>query len=182
MFLPLLRFQTPLAADGARFRLELRQAGASAGPALCQTPAAAAQSGAGFLALAPLRLPFGALSPRYAPAALHLSLQAFIPAAGSHTINIDDLSLLPQDDFAWFNFPAGLAAGSRLMDDGFARESFSLTDGQQLRAHERVGTWFGLPAGVRSWFYFFQVDEDGMAPTQASIGLQAWWRSRRQIL
>lgn len=182
MFLPLLRFQTPLAADGARFRLELRQAGASAGPALCQTPAAAAQSGAGFLALAPLRLPFGALSPRYAPAALHLSLQAFIPAAGSHTINIDDLSLLPQDDFAWFNFPAGLAAGSRLMDDGFARESFSLTDVQQLRAHERVGTWFGLPAGVRSWFYFFQVDEDGMAPTQASIGLQAWWRSRRQIL
>jgi hypothetical protein len=110
----------------------------------------------GFLALSPLRLPFGGLSPRYAPAALKLSLQAFIPAAGTHTLEIDDLLLLPQDNFAWFDTPAGIGSGARLMDDSFARESYTVVDGQQLRAHKRVGAWFELPAGARSWFTAFR--------------------------
>jgi len=182
LFLPILRFQAPISAEGARFRVVLSPADASPGIPVYQTPAATAQSGLGFLALSPLRLPFGGLSPRYAPAALKLSLQVLIPAAGTHTLDLDDLLLLPQNNFAWFSAPAGVTNDARLMDDSFARESYTLVDGQQLRAHERVGAWFGLPVGARSWFYCFQVDTNGMAHPQASLGVRAWYRSRRQIL
>jgi len=177
LFLPVMRFQTPLSQDGARFRVAL-----GPGSALFHTPAALAQSGAGVLPLSPLQLPFGGLSPRYAPAGLQLRLEAFFPASGSHTLELDDLLLLPQDNFAWFEAAAGIESGERLMDDSFARESYTLLDGQQLRAHQRVGGWFGLPAGTRSWFYFLQVGADGLARPQASIAARAWCRSRRQIL
>lgn len=182
LFLPLLRFQTSISAESVRFRAVLSPADASPSLPVFQTPIADAHSGVGFLALSPLRLPFGGLSPRYAPAALKLSLQAFIPAAGTHTLEIDDLLLLPQDNFAWFDAPAGIAVGARLMDDSFARESYTVVDGQQLRAHKRVGAWFELPAGARSWFYCFQVDANGAALPSAAIGVRAWCRSRRQIL
>jgi len=182
LFLPLLRFQTPINAESVHFRAVLSPADASPSLPVFQTPIADAHSGVGFLALSPLRLPFGGLSPRYAPAALKLSLQAFIPAAGTHTLEIDDLLLLPQDNFAWFDTPAGIGSGARLMDDSFARESYTVVDGQQLRAHKRVGAWFELPAGARSWFYCFQVDANGAALPSAAIGVRAWCRSRRQIL
>ena len=78
-------------------------------------------------------------------------------------LDIDDLVLLPQDNFAWFNAGGGLGSGARLMDDSFARESYMLIDGQQLRGHERVGTWLELPAGARSWFFCFLVNANGIA-------------------
>ena len=90
--------------------------------------------------------------------------------------------LLPQDNFAWFNAAGGLGSGARLMDDSFARESYMLIDGQQLRGHERVGTWLELPAGARSWFFCFQVNVNGIALPQSSLGVRAWFRTRRLIL
>ena len=182
LVLPVLRFQTPPGVEAARFRMLLRPADASPGQAAFQTPASAAQSGARFLTLAPFRLPFGGLSPRYAPAALKACLQVFIPTAGTHMLDIDDLLLLPQDNFAWFNAGGGLGSGARLMDDSFARESYMLIDGQQLRGHERVGTWLELPAGARSWFFCFQVNVNGIALPQSSLGVRAWFRTRRLIL
>lgn len=177
LFLPLLRFQSPLSLDGARFRALL----STNAPVFC-SPAAIAPGGARFLALSPLQLPFGSLSPRYAPAGLQLSLEAFLPAVGAQTLELDDLLLLPQDNFAWFEAAAGIGADERLMDDSFTRESYTVLDGQQLRAHQRVGDWFGLPAGARSWFYCFQVDANGAALPQSSVGVRAWYRTRRQIL
>ncbi len=183
LFLPLLRFQTPISAESVRFRAVLSPADASPSLPVFQTPIADAHSGVGFLALSPLAPALwrtqSALRARRAEAK---PVQAFIPAAGTHTLEIDDLLLLPQDNFAWFDAPAGIAVGARLMDDSFARESYTVVDGQQLRAHKRVGAWFELPAGARSWFYCFQVDANGAALPSAAIGVRAWCRSRRQIL
>jgi hypothetical protein len=184
LYTPILRFYTPLSAGLLQFRVSLSFPGLppALGTTLYQSSAVNAVEGQGYLPLAPLRLPFGERLLDVQPSSLRFSLQAYAPASGSLTLKLDDIFLLPQENFTWFSSTVGLPAGTSLVDDAFLQKTFTLANAKEMHTHQRVGDYFYLPPGEVSWFFFFQVDPEGLAPIDMPINVKAWYRKRRRIL
>lgn len=184
LYLPILRCYNPFPSGVLQFRVALSFPGLppSLGTTLYQSPAVNAVEDQGYLLLAPLRLPFGTRLLDVQPAPLRFTLQGYAPGSGSLTLNIDDILLLPLDDFVEFSSSVGLPAGASLIDDAFMQKTFTLANYKEMRTHQRLGDYFTLPPGETSWFFFFQVNTQGLAPIDLPISVQAWYRQRRQIL
>jgi len=184
LFLPIVRFFSSPVAGILQFRVALSFPGLppALGTTLYQSSAVSRVENQRYLLLQPMRMPFGELPLRFPPAALRFTLQAFSPTTGNQTIAIDDILLLPQEEFAWFISSAGLPAGARLIDDAFAQQTYTLVNYQELHTHQRLGAWLSLPSGKASWFFFFQVNADGIAPIDLPIAVKAWYRRKRQVL
>ncbi|KUK47928.1 MAG: hypothetical protein XD74_1483 [Actinobacteria bacterium 66_15] len=184
LYLPILRCYNPFSSGVLQFRVALSFPGLppALGTTLYQSPAVNAVEDQGYLLLAPLRLPFGMRLLDVQPAPLRFTLQGYAPGSGSLTLNIDDILLLPLDDFVEFSSSVGLPAGASLIDDAFMQKTFTLANYKEMRTHQRLGDYFTLPPGETSWFFFFQVNTQGLAPIDLPISVQAWYRQRRQIL
>jgi len=184
LYTPILRFYTPLPAGLLQFRVTLSIPGLPPvlGTTLYQSPAVSATEGQGYLPLAPLRLPFGERLLNVQPSPLRFSLQAYAPGSGSLTLKLDDIFLLPQENFTWFSSTVGLPAGASLVDDAFLQKTYTLANAKEIHTHQRVGDYFYLPPGKISWFFLFQVNPEGLAPIDLPINVKAWYRKRRRIL
>ena len=184
LYLPILRCYNPFSSGVLQFRVALSFPGLppALGTTLYQSPAVNAVEDQGYLLLAPLRLPFGTRQLDVQPAPLRFTVQGYAPGSGSLTLNIDDILLLPLDDFVEFSSSVGLPAGASLIDDAFMQKTFTLANYKEMRTHQRLGDYFTLPPGETSWFFFFQVNAQGLAPIDLPISVQAWYRQRRQIL
>jgi hypothetical protein len=184
LYLPILRFPGPLSTGLLQLRVALSFPGlpAALGTTLYQSPALNAVEEQGYLLLTPLRLPFSGRLLEVQPAALRFTLQAYAPGTDSQTLNLDDILLLPLESFAWFTSTAGLQASAALIDDTFLQKTYTLANSKEMRTHQRGGDYFYLPPGSTSWFFFFQVNGQGLAPIDLPIRVQAWYRQRRRIL
>lgn len=184
LFLPIVRFFSSPVAGILQFRVALSFPGLppALGTTLYQSSAVSRVENQRYLLLQPVRMPFGELPLRFPPAAVRFTLQTFSPTTGNQTIAIDDILLLPQEEFAWFISSAGLPAGARLIDDAFAQQTYTLVNYQELHTHQRLGAWLSLPSGKASWFFFFQVNADGIAPIDLPITVKTWYRRKRQVL
>jgi len=184
LYMPILRFYTPLPAGLLQFRVALSFPGLppALGTTLYQSPAVSATEGQGYLLLAPLRLPFEARLLNVQPSPLRFSLQAYAPGSGSLTLKLDDIFLLPQENFTWFTSSVGLPVNASLIDDAFLQKTYTLANAKEMHTHHRIGDYFYLPPGETSWFFFFQVNPEGLAPIDLPINVKAWYRKRRRIL
>ena len=184
LYTPILRFYTPLPSGLLQFRVALSIPGLppALGTTLYQSPAVSTTEGQGYLPLAPLRLPFGERLLNVQPSSLRFSLQVYAPGSGSLTLKLDDIFLLPQENFTWFSSTVGLPAGASLVDDAFLQKTYTLANAKEMHTHQRVGDYFYLPPGKISWFFFFQVNPEGLAPIDLPIYVKAWYRKRRRIL
>jgi len=69
-----------------------------------------------------------------------------------------------------------------LIDDAFLQKTYTLANAKEMHTHHRIGDYFYLPPGETSWFFFFQVNPEGLAPIDLPINVKAWYRKRRRIL
>lgn len=174
--LPLLRFFS-LPEEGLRLRLLIGVAGSAA----LEGPAAVCTAGQGFAALAPIHLPCGQLPGKVYPHAHTLTLQALMPSALNHTLELDDLLLLPDEPYAHFLSAGGLAEGGTLVQDTFASLNYSLLEGQELATHHCLGGGLFLHPGIETRIYAFAAGSDGLALPSRTLTARAFYRKRRRL-
>ncbi|MFZ3071092.1 MAG: hypothetical protein WA110_08235, partial [Anaerolineaceae bacterium] len=177
-FLPLLRFQNVPAMENLQFRLSLSVGGVT----LYRAPASFYPAGQGYLALVPLRLPPGDLPGRNSAAAQTLTLEVLSPLSGSYALDLDYLFLMPQNSFAHYQPIATLGQNSKLLDDTFTNQSWSLISDQELPTHQRLGNSPFLSLVSANYFYIFQTNGANLAPIDQTISVKAWYRKRTQVI
>ena len=177
VLLPILRFfSVPAEAN-----LELRLTLSTNGNLVYQSPSFLMPSAQDYLPLSPFHLPAGVL-PLEVEALSHvLTLQARLPGAGAHSLDLDYLLLLPRDGFAHFQSVAGLMQNAILLDDSYLNLTWSRSGSYELATHTRAGSPLNLLPGSETRLYFFQSDGAKLSPITRAIKVKASYRLRRQM-
>jgi hypothetical protein len=176
--LPILRFSTRPADASLQFRLRL-----SVNGGLLFLTGAAGMGRQGNLAILPaLRPNQSALPGVEMPNGLLLELQAISSEAGSHSVALDSLRLLPQAGFAGFTALGGLPFGGKLIDQPARSLVWSRLAGHELQSHSRFGTEFITPAGSYGKIFVIGEAVSGQAEIERTFSLRVWGSKRRQIL
>lgn len=168
---PILRLHNPVSQNGVKLRFLLRQQEKTVfeSPVCYLEPAKSAQLFSSF-GLGASGLPMLSYS-----AGLTLLLQC-MQTAGSMSLDVDDILLLPQKGYRAFQSLNGLVAKSSLIDDAWRKLSWSRYNGEELKTHLSLGGWLVLMPGVEQRFYVFMSDLNQMSPIDLSLRVKAWYR------
>ena len=176
--LPIIRFSTRPADASLQFRLRL----SVNGTLIFLTGAAGLARQGNLLTMPALRLNQSALPGVEMPTGLLLELQATSSEAGSHSVALDSLRLLPQAGFAGFTALGGLPFGGKLIDQPAWGLAWSRVAAHEMQSHSRFGTDFLIPAGSYGKFFVIAEALSGLAEIERTFLLRVWGSKRRQIL
>lgn len=175
--LPLLRFFTPSLSAALQLRILIYLQG----KLVFEGPVTHSDSGKGFLNLDPLYLPLGELPLKSYAYHHELMLQAKQTDAGGHSLELDDILLLPQHAFVGYHSLSGLSYSEKMIEDEMSGKSWSLQDGLEFKSHARIGSGLRLQPNLPQYFWCFQTDANGRAPIDRTLLVKAWYRRQWRL-
>ena len=176
--LPIIRFSSRPPDASLQFRLRVNVNGSL----LFLTGAAGLGRQGNLLILPSTRLNQSPLPRVEMPSSLQLELQAISSEAGSHSVALDSLRLLPQAGFACFTALGGLPFGGKLIDQPTWGLAWSRVTGHELQSHRRFGMEFLIPAGCYGKIFVIGEAVSGQAEIERTFSLRVWGSKCRQIL
>ena len=173
---PILRLFSPVSESPLSLRLLI----SIDNNIVWQSPETTAEVEAGVVVLEPISLPLGSLPLLNYAYAHQIILQARHAAAGSHTLELDDMLLLPHEPFAFFHSISALAYQAILVDDGILNSSWSLKQGLEIKTHHRVGVPLVIRPSYKQHFWCFQTGSNG-APIDRTMKVKALMRKHWRL-
>lgn len=177
-FLPILRCPSGLSGGPMQLRLSL----SVQGNLVYESSAKVVPDGAAVVIFDPTRLPLNQTQMLLPAAPYALSLSAQCDTAGTHTLVLDDLCLLPLESACFFRSFSGLVPGAVLVDDSSTDYSATVLSGQEARTHTRVGKELQMMPGRVNRVCFFMTTPTGMAPIDLKMSVNVTARKRRRVL
>lgn len=177
-FAPILRWPSGLAGGPMQFRMAVNVSSSQ----VFQGAPDTAVNGATLAKLDGLRLPLGRMPMPVPIAPYGLILSAQCSTAGTHTLVLDDLLLLPQEIACLFKSISGLATGAMLVEDPSTGYCATTASNLQSRTHTRIGRPLEIEPGRNNRLVFFMTSATGSAPIDLAASVKVTARKRRRVL
>jgi len=174
--LPVLRLHHLPVSEHLRLRLVLKLQTQR----LYESPVCVVQNEKSGQVFAPLDFGLASLPRLNFAAGLNLCLEG-MQSGLSATLDVDDLLLLPQKSYAFYQSLRPLASGSSLIDDAWRGLSWSMNAGQELKTHLCLEEGHFLRPGLEQRFFVFMANESKQSPIDMSLKVMAWYRPVLEI-